>query len=148
LRVRLTGLFLPSEKGASVIATLLHFDARDLTFSEGPDGSRTAEGDIVAMTFDAEGQQTDTVGRSWKITVPREAFNNLLTSGIVYTAVMPIKKPGGYQLRAVVRDSGSQRLGSAMQFVEVPDLKKGRLTLSSIAMGVETLPTAGPSDAG
>ena len=50
---------------------------------------------------------------------------------------MPVKKPGGYQLRAVVRDSGSQRLGSAMQFVEVPDVKKGRLTLSSIVMGAE-----------
>ena len=67
LRVRLTGLFAPSEKGASAIDALLHFDARDVTFSEGPDGSRTAEGDIVAMTFDAEGQQVDTVARSWKI---------------------------------------------------------------------------------
>ncbi|HVQ63954.1 MAG TPA: VWA domain-containing protein [Terriglobia bacterium] len=148
LRVRLTGLFSPSEKGASVIDALLHFDARDVTFSEGPDGSRTAEGDIVAMTFDADGQQVDTVARSWKIVVQREAYDRLLTDGVVYTAVMPVKKPGGYQLRAVVRDAGSQRLGSAMQYVEVPDVKKGRLTLSSIVMGAETLPNPGESDAG
>jgi VWFA-related protein len=148
LRVRLTGLFSPSEKGASVIDAFLHFDARDVTFSEGPDGSRTAEGDIVAMTFDADGQQVDTVARSWKIVVQREAYDRLLTDGVVYTAVMPVKKPGGYQLRAVVRDAGSQRLGSAMQYVEVPDVKKGRLTLSSIVMGAETLPNPGESDAG
>jgi len=148
LRVRLTGLFSPSEKGAAVIDALLHFDARDVTFSEGPDGSRTAEGDIVAMTFDADGQQVDTVARSWKIVVPQEAYARLLTNGVVYTAVMPVKKPGGYQLRAVVRDAGSQRLGSAMQFVEVPDVKKGRLTLSSIVMGAEALPNPGVVDAG
>jgi len=148
LRVRLTGLFSPSEKGASVIDALLHFDARDVTFSEGPDGSRTAEGDIVAMTFDADGQQVDTVARSWKIVVQREAYDRLLTDGVVYTAVMPVKKPGGYQLRAVVRDAGSQRLGSAMQYVEVPDVKKGRLTLSSIVMGAEALPNPGEGDAG
>ncbi len=148
LRVRLTGLFSPSEKGASAIDALLHIDARDVKFSEGPDGSRTAEGDIVAMTFDGDGEQVDTVARSWKIVVQRDAYDRLLTDGVVYTAVMPVKKPGGYQLRAVVRDAGSQRLGSAMQFVEVPDVKKGRLTLSGIVMGAETLPNPGEGDAG
>jgi hypothetical protein len=128
-------LFSPSEKGTSSINALLHLDARDLKFSDGPDGSRTAEGEIVAVTFDGDGQQVDTVARGWKVVVPREGYDKLLAAGIVYTAVMPIKKPGGYQLRAVVRDSGSQRLGSAMQFVEVPDVKKGRLTLSGIVMG-------------
>src|SRR5678815_5469984 len=37
LRVRLTGLFSPSEKGDSSIQALLHVDARDLTFSDTPD---------------------------------------------------------------------------------------------------------------
>jgi VWFA-related protein len=144
LRVRLTGLFSPSEKEAS-IAALLHIDARDLTFSEGPDGSKTSEGDIIAVTFDGDGEQVDTIGRSWKITVPKEAFDQVLAAGLVYSAVVPIKKPGGYQLRAVVRDSGSQKLGSAMQFIEVPDLKKKRLTLSGIVMGA-TLPKPGEGD--
>ncbi len=145
LRVHLTGLFSPSQDGKSAIDALFHFDARDLTFSEGPDGSRAAEGDIVVMTFDGEGQQVDAVGQTWKISVSREAYDNVLAAGIVYTAVLPVKKPGGYQLRAVVRDTGSQRLGSAMQFVEVPDVKKGRLTLSGIVMGAN-LPDSGQSD--
>ena len=145
LRVHLTGLFSPSEKGATAINALLHFDARDLKFSEGADGSRTAEGEIVATTVDGDGEQVDTVARSWKITVPQDAYERLLTAGLVYTAILPVKKPGGYQLRAVVRDSGSQRLGSAMQFIEVPDVKKGRLTLSSIVMGA-SLPNPGEGD--
>jgi hypothetical protein len=145
LRVRLTGLFSPSEKGSSAIQALLHIDARDLTFSEGPEGSKTAEGDIVAVTFDGDGEQIDTMARSFKITVPQDAHDKLLTAGLVYTAVLPVKKPGGYQLRTVVRDSGSQRLGSAMQFIEVPDVKKNRLTLSGIVMAAN-LPERGDED--
>jgi hypothetical protein len=144
LRVHLTALASPAEKGSS-INTLLHFDARDLSFSEAPDGSRTAEGDIVAVTFNAEGEQVDTVARGWKVTVPREDYDKVTEAGFVFAAILPVKKSGGYQLRAVVRDSGSQRIGSAMQFVEIPDVSKGRLTLSGILMGAENVPRVGDS---
>jgi len=53
-----------------------------------------------------------------------------------------MKKTGPYHMRAVVRDATSQKLGSAMQFVEIPDLKNGRLALSGIVM------TAAQSSAG
>ena len=43
-----------------------------------------------------------------------------------------MKKPGVYQLRAVLRDVASERLGAANQFIEVPDIKKNRLTISGI----------------
>jgi hypothetical protein len=40
-------------------------------------------------------------------------------------------------MRVVLRDSGSQQLGSATQFVEIPDVKNGRLTISGIALAAE-----------
>jgi hypothetical protein len=46
----------------------------------------------------------------------------------------PVARPGGYQVRAAAQDAASGRLGSASQFVEVPEFKKGRLVLSGIAM--------------
>ena len=45
---------------------------------------------------------------------------------------MPIKKAGAYQLRAALRDHGSEHIGSASQFIEVPDIKKNRLVVSGI----------------
>jgi hypothetical protein len=45
---------------------------------------------------------------------------------------VPIKKPGAYQLRIAVRDTASKRVGTASQFVQVPDLSKERLALSGI----------------
>ena len=141
LRVRLTGLFSPGDKASSIEA-MLHLDARDLTFSDEPDGSKKAGGEIVAVTFDGEGEQVDTSARNWTVTVPKDSFDKVLAAGLVYTAIVPIKKPGGYQLRTVVRDAGSQKLGSAMQFIEVPDVKKNRLMVSGIVMGA-ALPEAG-----
>lgn len=47
---------------------------------------------------------------------------------------MPIKKPGAYQLRVALRDVQSEKVGAASQFVEAPNLKKNRLTLSGIVL--------------
>ena len=41
---------------------------------------------------------------------------------------------GRRQPRIAVRDHATQKIGSANQFIEVPDIKKGRLTLSGISI--------------
>jgi len=64
--------------------------------------------------------------------VANEELQRLLKTGFIYFMAVPIKKPGAYQLRAALRDHGSERVGSASQFVEVPDIKKNRLTLSGV----------------
>jgi hypothetical protein len=135
--VRLTALYAPEQTEAPAISTLLHIDTRDLTFAEEPDGSRTSQVDIVAVTFDGDGEQVDTLARSWKISLPKDAFEIISTTGLTYQAILPVKKAGPYQLRTVVRDTASRRIGSAMQYIDVPDLKKGRLTLSGIVMAGE-----------
>ena len=54
--------------------------------------------------------------------------------GLLYSVSLPVKRPGVFQMRAAVRDATSGGLGSANQFIEVPDLSKGWLALSSIAL--------------
>lgn len=44
-------------------------------------------------------------------------------------------KPGLYQVRVALRDRATGRTGSAMQWVEIPDLSKGDFALSSIFLG-------------
>jgi hypothetical protein len=66
--------------------------------------------------------------------LPEEAYKRATRDGLVYYVTVPVKKPGAYQLRMSLRDTASDRVGSASQFVEVPDLKKNRLALSGIAL--------------
>src|SRR5262249_49349287 len=54
----------------------------------------------------------------------------------VYSMHVPVKTAGAYQMRVVLRDFSGE-LGSATQFVEVPDVKSGRLALSGIVLGAE-----------
>jgi hypothetical protein len=59
-------------------------------------------------------------------------------------------KPGYYQLRVALRDEGSEQVGSANQFIEVPDVGKGMI-LSSLMLAKETQdakPTAGDGGEG
>jgi hypothetical protein len=57
-----------------------------------------------------------------------------LKEGLLYDLTIKTPKPGAYQLRIALSDSESKLTGSASQFVEVPDLKKNRLTLSGMLL--------------
>jgi len=55
--------------------------------------------------------------------------------------------PGLYQVRVAARDARSGRVGGAAQWVEIPDLKSGRLTLSSLQLGERPAQAAAANDA-
>jgi VWFA-related protein len=134
VHVRLTSLFTNHPKLGSLARSMLHVDGSDLTFEDEADGWHRTTFDVVAVTFDANGAIVDQVSRTHTLKVKGASYQNVLTEGFVYFVTFPIKKPGAYQLRAVLRDHGSQRVGSASQFVEVPDIKKDRLVLSSLVL--------------
>jgi hypothetical protein len=48
---------------------------------------------------------------------------------------MSVKRPGAYQVRVATRDVASRKIGSAGQFVDIPDLNKRRLAVSGIVLG-------------
>jgi hypothetical protein len=65
---------------------------------------------------------------------------------MVYSVHVAAKKPGAYQMRVVLRDAGSEQVGSATQFIEVPDIAKGRLTLSGIVLHADTTQAAADAE--
>jgi VWFA-related protein len=137
VRVKLTTLFSNDEKDGSYINAMLHVDAHDLKFNEESEGFHSATIDVLAGTFDIDGHQVDGLDRTWQIRLPEKGYNEVLRTGLLYLAHVPVKKAGPYQMRVVLRDSASHDLGSATQFIEVPDVKNGRLTLSGIALAAE-----------
>jgi hypothetical protein len=54
--------------------------------------------------------------------------------GVLFTMDVKLEKPGGYQVRAAVRDTVSDKTGSASQFIDVPDVSKHQLALSGILL--------------
>jgi len=137
VQLRLTSLFANDVKLGSFMRSILHIKGRDLTFTDEPDGWHKAVFDILAITFGDNGMLVDQIGRTHTVRVRGKAYERVLSDGFTYTITLPIKKAGAYQLRTALRDVPSERIGSASQFIEVPDVKKNRLTLSGvIARGV------------
>ncbi len=135
MHVRLTSLFGDEPTGGTYLRSLVHIDARDLQFKQQADGSSTADLEMVAVAFGDGGQIVDQLSYPQTVTVPnQQEYDRLMESGLVYILNFPIKKPGAYQMRIAVRDSLSQKVGAAMQFVEVTDLQNGRLALSGIVL--------------
>lgn len=139
ISLRLTPLFANDPRAGSFMRTLVHVPAKELIFSDKPGGLREAVINIAAYTFGDNGAVVDSVGEIHTITLTDKLYNRALSSGFVYSLQLPIKKSGPYQLRVAVRDDKSDKVGTASQFIIVPDIKRGRLTLSGIALSSYSL---------
>lgn len=124
-------------KGTPLVRALLHIDPHALTFTPDGSGRRVAKTEVFGMLFDQLGAPT--TGRTAQFTVGLDAAVDVssMDTGIVYSLVVPVSKPGGYQARFSVRDATSGALGAAGEFVDVRDVKKGQFALSGIVLGEE-----------
>jgi hypothetical protein len=129
--------------GGTAVRSMLLIDPRTLTFERQPDGQQQTKLDIVAVTFGEDGRVVDQLNRIETIRVPADSLERFKKEGMVYDLNVPVKKPGAYQLRIAVRDTATERTGSANQYVEVPDLAKKRLTLSGVVAAAPAPQAAG-----
>jgi VWFA-related protein len=134
VQLRLTSLFGNDPELGSIMRSFLHIKASDLTFTKQPDGKHKAVFQILAVTFGENGRIVDQFSYEHTIRVTDANLPNLRRDGFTYNVTLPIKKPGAYQLRVALLDQPSARVGSATQFVEVPNLQKQRLTTSGLLL--------------
>ena len=134
LPLRMNALFGSGTNGTSYIRTLLHLNLSDIKFEDQPDKTKKAVIDILAVAFGDNGVPIEQSGKSYTLTLPPQLYEKYLKQGLVYSYVFPVKKPGAYQLRLAIRDQATDNVGSANQFVEVPNLKKDRLVLSGVVL--------------
>src|SRR5205085_3944093 len=134
VHLRLTALFGNAPDAGSFMRALLHVDAHDLTFTDEPDGKHKTEVDVYAIAFGDNGQALGESGRTQTLHLSDDTYRKALAAGLTYSFNVPIKKPGAYQFRMAVRDAATERIGSASQFIEVPDINKQRLTLSGLVV--------------
>lgn len=134
VHLELTSLFGNDATNGSFMRSLLHIDARDLTFKDGPNGTHEGSFDVVAMTFGDNGVPIDSNGQTFTVQFPEAEYQRALQQGFVYNVTVPIKKPGAYHFRVALRDTATERVGSAGQFIQVPDINSGRLALSGVVL--------------
>jgi hypothetical protein len=134
ISLRLNALFGHNEKRGYYMHSFLHVNAKDLTFTKLPNGNFQAVFDVLSISYGDNGMPVDKDSVIGTMTFKPEHYDRILAEGFSYSFIFPVKKPGAYQMRVAIFDRGSKEVGSANQFVEVPNLKKKGVTLSGIVL--------------
>lgn len=134
IALNINALFASDPTQGPYVRSFLHIDARNLKFSDTPDGWKTAAFDVAAVAFGTNGVPVDHIETNYTIKAKGPTYDSMLANGFVYVLMLPIKKPGVYQYRVALRDSATNKIGTASQVIDIPDLSKQRLTISSLAV--------------
>jgi VWFA-related protein len=136
LSLQMTSFFFNSDQGGSFVRSLYNIDPSKLTFRDDPEkpGEKIVTIEIASFTFNEKGAIVDQHGRTFKMGFDDARYQLALKKGLLYTDDFVIKQPGAYQFRTVLRDAENGKLGSAGQFIQVPDLVKKRLAISGLIL--------------
>lgn len=132
--------FLPG--GSAAVDMDLRVDAKTLDFKQTPDGKYHAEFDVVGFVLNQVGKVQGGFSQTINAAFTPDEYKRALDSGIGYTGRVEVPS-GNYQFRVAVREAETGKLGSLSKYLEVPDVSKKRLALSSIFLYAVD-PTAGP----
>lgn len=135
--------YLNTPKNETVLTSSMQIANRGLNF--GADGKQPATLKLAGVILNDKGK----IASSFKneLSVDPLKTGESEGSGIIYNEHTPLA-PGIYQVRVAARDERSGRVGSAMQFVVIPDLATRQLTTSSVLLGGQVLENAKTKDAG
>jgi VWFA-related protein len=138
LKVRLTSFFLDPKPIGPTVYSMLYFDAQNMKFIQEPDGAWNATVDVITLAYRGFKQDLRQTQRVQPIHLSDAAYRKALKEGFLLYVNTPIKEPGAFILRAVVRDWGSQRLGSSSAVIQIPDVRKGQFALSGLVVRLAT----------
>lgn len=144
LNLQLTAFFGNTESEGSFVRTFVYLDGEQISFVDEPNGIKKAVFDVVAVTLNEKNEVVEDFNRTHTVRFPAANLADVRQNGLIYTADIPVKKPGAYNFRVAVRDVTSKQLGSAGQQIEVPDLKKNSLVLSELTIGEVTVKDGKP----
>ncbi|HKO99529.1 MAG TPA: VWA domain-containing protein [Pyrinomonadaceae bacterium] len=98
----------------------------------GSDGKQTAAIDVAGVVLNDQGKPAGSFKTRLKVN-PSAQADASLNPVVIYSHKLPLK-PGIYQVRVAARDDQSGRVGSAAQWIEVPELGSKQLSLSSLLL--------------
>ncbi len=130
LDLRLTPLYADNAQREPIVTLLLHIDASRLSFTQS-EGRYQGKLDEIGFVLDANGKAVDKFSNELLLNLQPQTYDTVLNRGLVATRTLNVK-PGVYQVRLFVREAISGLIGTANDYIEIPDLKADRLSTSSL----------------
>jgi len=130
--------FVDSGTGQSFATITAHLDISGLTFEKVNERYNAAI-DVTGAVYDEEGKPMDRFKRKLALTLKPATYERMLKSGFVFDCLIKLK-PGFYQVRMAATRENSGQSGNVSEWVEIGDLGKKELVLSSIFVASEGEP--------
>lgn len=133
LPVLLSLTYLNTPANGLVVTSAMEISGKGLTY--GDDGKQPATIRLAGVVLNDKGKVAGSFRNQLNID-PRKTDDP--EGGIFYNHHTPLT-PGIYQFRVAARDEKSGRVGSATQWIVIPDLSQNQLTLSSLLLGGQVI---------
>ncbi|MBS1811548.1 MAG: VWA domain-containing protein [Acidobacteria bacterium] len=133
--VQMAASYVDTGKGQGFALILGHLDVSGLKF-ELTNGLHNATVEVVGTVFDENGKTVDGFSQRLNMQLKQSSYEQVLKAGLIFSRRVALK-PGLYQVRLAALREGYKQTGSAFDWVEVSDLNKKQLTLSSIFLTTE-----------
>lgn len=124
--------YLNTPENGLVVTSSMEISGRGVTY--GTDGKQPAAIKLAGVVLNDKGKIASSFRNQLNIDPPKAGGSD----SIFYNHHTPLA-PGIYQFRVAARDEKSGRVGSAIQWIVIPDLTKSKLTLSSVLLGGQLL---------
>lgn len=135
IEVDLTTFFVEDNAGGSLVRSFVYIDAKNLTFTP-VNGRMQSSIELHGAVFGDNGAIVQQIKRGATVSLSDPDYQQAMANGLGLSFDMPVKRAGAYKARLVVRDRTSSKIGSAGQFVFVPDLRNKKPAVSGIILGL------------
>jgi VWFA-related protein len=118
-------------KGITLSASL-KVSTASMRLEAGPQGPSSATLDFAGTIYDDQGKSVSAYSK--RVAIQPLSNSSNPPNNILYHYTAGVK-PGLYQMRAAALDVSQKRTGSAVQWIEIPDLSTKKLAMSTLIVG-------------
>jgi VWFA-related protein len=130
----LSATFLDTPKNGMVLTASTQIAVNNLSY--GTDNRQAASIDFGGVILNTDGKPAASFRTHLNVNPLSSNQKDEDGGAVIYNYRAPLA-PGLYQVRVAARDERSGRMGSSIQWIEIPDLKSRVLSLSSLLAGVQ-----------
>ena len=114
------------------VSLTVYFEGDNFRYRK-EDQRSAVELEILSVIYDSSGEQVDGISARVEGKLTPAGMERARSSGYRFSRRLPLK-PGIYQASVGVREEGSDRIGTASTWVEVPAITDNKLEMSSLIL--------------
>ena len=117
-----------------MLTAFVYFRPEELQWTTDAEGQHTASLDLATATFDQDGTALGAVDTTFALHLCEQDYSVASQKGTCIRGEARGLQARAVLVRAALRDPATEKAGSAEEYVEVPDVNNGRLTLSGMML--------------